>query len=199
MALAKQFSNKLEGLWKRRTAELRALVIPRGVGQPQKFSRRVRDRLINKLLEDATGVLLQREGRSEFRAVASHRRLWQIKGHGLLKRGASLLGWAEAKLNGPIVYCFWRKKRCLYVGKGETWRRLTSYQKSAYLLQATCIEVFLVRNKSQLAKAECLATHLFEPRDKKVKPARAKWGKACPICRKHDSIRSELKTLFKMK
>ena len=26
---------------------------------------------------------------------------------------------AEAKLNGPIVYCFWRKKRCRYVGKGK--------------------------------------------------------------------------------
>lgn len=199
MGLSKQFSNKLEGLWRRRTAELRALVIPRGVGQPPKFSRQVRDRLIIQLLEDATRLLLQREGRSKFREVASPRRLRQIKGHGLLKRGGNLLKWAEKELKGPIVYCFWKGGKCLYVGKGETWRRLKSYEKSAYLLQATCIKVFLVKSKSQLGKAECLATHLFRPRDEKVKPAKAKWGKACPICQKHDSIRSELNTLFKMK
>src|SRR5688572_1459602 len=101
MALTKQFSKKLDGLWKRRTAELRALVIPRGAGQPTTFSRQVRDRLISKLLEDATRLLLQREGGPEFRAVASHRRLRQIKGHGLLKRGGNLLEWA-ARLKGPI-------------------------------------------------------------------------------------------------
>ena len=199
MALAKQFSNKLEALWKRRTAELRALVIPRGVGHPPKFSRQVRDRLINHLLEDATALLLHREGRSEFRVVAPHRRLRQIKGHGLAKRAGNLLTWAEAKLDGPIIYCFWKGKKCLYVGRGATWRRLKSYEKSAYLLQANCVEVFLVKNKSQLGKAECLATHLFEPRDEKMKPAKAKWGKACPICHKHDLIRAELKTLFKIK
>ena len=199
MALAKHFSNELESLWKRRTAELRSLVIPRGAGQPTKFSRQLRDRLINRLLDDATKILLSREGRSEFHAVAPRRRLWQIKGHGLLKRGGNLLDWAEAKLKGPIVYVFWKGKRCLYVGKGETWKRLRSYEKSAYIVQSTCIEVFLVPSKSQLGKAECLATHLFEPRDKKVKPAKAKWGKECPICQKHDVIRDELNTLFKMK
>jgi hypothetical protein len=199
MSLAKHFSNKLEDLWKRRTAELRALVIPRGVGQPPKFSRQVRQRYINHLLDDASKILLKRDGWSEFRKIAPHRRLWQIKGHGLLNRGSNLLKWAETKLPGPIVYTFWRGRKCLYVGKGGTWKRLHSYEKSAYLLQANCIEVFLVTNKSQLGKAECLATHLFQPRDEKVKPAKEKWGKACPICRKHDAIRDELNSLFKMK
>jgi hypothetical protein len=189
----------LESLWKRRTAELKSLVIPRGAGQPPRFTRHLRDRLINQLLADATQILLSREGRSEFRTVAPHRRLWQIRGHGLLNRGRNLLDWAGAKLKGPIVYVFWRGRRCLYVGKGTTWKRLRSYERSAYLVQASCIEVFLVSNKSQLGKAECLATHLFKPRDERVKPAKAKWGKACPICRKHDTIRDELNTLFKMK
>jgi hypothetical protein len=84
------------------------------------------------------------------------------------------------------------------VGKGKSWRRLRSYDRSAYL-HAQCIEVFEITSKSQLGKAECLATHLFEPRDQKVKPAKVKWGKACPICRKHDDVRDKLKTLFKMK
>lgn len=199
MSLAKQFSNKLEDLWWRRTAELRALVIPRGAGQPPKFSRQVRERLINHLLDDATKILVKREAGSEFRDIAPHRRLWQIKGHGLLNRGRNLLAWAESKLHGPIIYTFWRGQKCLYVGKGKTWKRLRNYDKSAYLISATSIEVFLVTNQSQLGKAECLATHLFKPRDEKVKPSKEKWGKECPVCRKHDAIRDELKTLFKMK
>ncbi|HUT58966.1 MAG TPA: hypothetical protein VNA25_14050 [Phycisphaerae bacterium] len=85
------------------------------------------------------------------------------------------------------------------MGKGLTWRRLRRYDKSAYLKDATRLEVFLIKGKSQLAKAECLATHMFRPRDNRMKPAKAKWGKACPICKKHDLIRRELATLFRMK
>lgn len=199
MSLEKQFHNKLEGLWKRRTGKLRALVIPRNVGQPQIFTKRVRDKQISGLLKDSTRLLLNREGVREFRKVAPHRRLWQIKGHGLVSRGRNLVRWAESKLTGPIIYSFWRGTKCLYVGKGLTWKRLRSYDKSAYLQSANCIKVFLVTNKSQLGKAECLATHLFEPRDQKVKPAKEKWGKECPICRKHDAFRDELNSLFKMK
>jgi len=154
--------------------------------------------MINRLLDQATVLLIRRKGHSEFREIAPERRLRQIKGGGVAKRAEDMLNWA-LRLSGPIIYCFWKGNRCLYVGKGATWKRLKNYEKSAYLLQATCIEVFLVKSKSQLGKAECLATHLFEPRDKKIKPARSKWGKACPICQKHDAIRGELKALFKMK
>ena len=198
MSLAKHFARKLDELWKRRTATLRATVIPRGVGQPAKFTRQVRERLINDLLDDATHLLLKRHGRAEFKRVIVRRQLKQLKGHGLLNRADNLLNWAESHLAGPIVYSFWRGNKCLYVGKGKNWRRLRSYGRSAYL-HAQCIEVFQVASKSQLGKAECLATHLFEPRDKKVKPAKVKWGKSCPICKKHDEVRMSLKALFKMK
>ena len=198
MALAKQFARKLDNLWRRRTASLRATVIPRGVGQPPKFTRQVRESLINDLLDDATNLLLKKHGRAEFKKVVLRRKLKQMKGLGLLKRARNLLNWAESRIDGPIVYAFWRGNRCLYVGKGESWKRLRSYDHSAYL-NAQCIEVFQVTSRSQLGKAECLATHLFNPRDKKVKPAKVKWGKACPICRRHDDVRDKLKTLFKMK
>jgi hypothetical protein len=112
---------------------------------------------------------------------------------------AGLVEWAEAKLDGPIIYVFWRGKCCLYVGKGITSRRLRNYRKSAYLLQATRVEVFEITHRSQLACAECLATHLFRPRDNRVKAAKVKWGKSCPICKQHDAVRSELRDLFRMR
>src|SRR5438445_1910910 len=158
MALEKQFSRKLDQLWQRRTAGLRSLVISQGSGKLPQFTRKVRERLMGGLLDDATALLLKREGRSEFKKLIEHRHLRQIRGHGLLERGDNLTEWAARKLRGPIVYAFWRGRKCLYVGKGRNWKRLRAYSKSHYLYQAGSIEVFRVRGRSQLAKAECLAT-----------------------------------------
>jgi hypothetical protein len=198
MSASKQFSRKLDDLWRRRTAGLRSQIIPKGVGKPPSFSKPVRQKFVNELLTDASDILIGREARPELNKITKTRRLKHIKGRGLAKRAQNMLAWAES-LDGPIVYVFWKNDRCLYVGKGGSWRRLKNYEKSAYLLQATCIEVFCVTTKSQVPKAECLATHLFDPRDKKMKPAKVKWGKACPICRKHDHIRGQVQNLFRLK
>lgn len=199
--LRKRFAKKLDDLWRRRTAELRALVIPQGPGASPQFSKTVRQKHTDELLSMATDLLLGREGKKEFRRTYSERRLRQIGGGSLEKRALRLSDWAKSQAFGPIVYAFWKGKKCLYVGKGDSWKRLAGYAKgkSAYLLQATCVEVFCVKGKSHLPKAECLATHLFEPQDQKVKPANKKWGKKCPICRKRDHIRDDLQALFKMK
>lgn len=117
MALAKQFANTLDELWRRRTSRLRGFVIPRGVGQPRKFSRTVRDRIINRLLDQATVLLIRREGRSDFREVAPERRLRQIKGGGVAKRAQGMLDWAQVNLHGPIIYSFWRGKGVSTWGK----------------------------------------------------------------------------------
>jgi hypothetical protein len=199
MSEAKQFSRKLEELWNRRTTTLRSHVIPRGRGKALGFTKAVRTRLIGDLLDVASRILIRREARSEFDVVKRGRRLRRIKGRGLLARGNETISWAESALRGPIVYSFWRGSRCLYVGKGNSWTRLKAYAKSAYLKEADSIEVHLIKGKSQLGKAECLATHLFNPRDNKVRAARIKWGKACPVCRKHDMIRRELLGLFKLR
>jgi len=147
----------------------------------------------------ASQILVRRVAKRAFRDIADRRQLHFVKGRGLLARGADLLEWAGRKLDGPIVYVFWRGKRCLYVGKGNSPRRLRNYQKSAYVIQATCVEVFEISSRSHLARAECLATHLFMPRDNKVKAAKVKWGKACPVCKQHDGIHRTLRDLFRMR
>ncbi len=199
MSLENQFSKKLDDLWKRRTASLRALVVRKGSGQLLQFTRGRRDRLIDQAQGIATRVLLKREGHKEFKRVVHRRQLRQIIGRGTNDRGERFVSWVREKVRGPIVYAFWRNRKCLYVGKGGSWRRLRGYAKSVYIREASCVEIFQITGKSQLAKAECLATHLYTPRDNKVKAAEVRWGKACPICKKHDRIRSELKAIFKMK
>ena len=199
MSLSKQFNRTLDELWHRRTAELRALAVPRGQGQPLAFSKKIRQRRTDRLLDVATRLLLKREGIRAFKNIVAERRLRFVKGYGLDDRFHHLLDWAKKECAGPIVYAFWRGRKCLYVGKGASWRRLHRYDKSAYLLEATCLEVFCIQGKSHLPQAECLATHLFKPRDQKIKPAKAKWGKKCPVCKKHDQIRMQLKALFRLK
>ncbi len=199
MSAAKQFSNKLDRLWQRRTASLRSHVIPRGVGKPPTFSKPVRQKFVNELLDNASDILINRDARSELSKITKSHHLKHIQGHGLASRAENMLEWAKSALSGPIVYGFWKGRRCLYIGKGGSWRRLKSYEKSAYLLQATRIKAFCITTKSQVPKAECLATHLFDPRDKKMKPAKVKWGKKCPICRKHDGVRHQIQNLFRLK
>jgi len=197
MALHTQFRRKLDRLWQRRTAELRSLIKPKP-GMPLAFTRAVRNRMLGELLDVASVLLVKKVARKAFRDIAAMRKLHRIKGRGLVERGNDVVAFAK-RLRGPIVYSFWRGRRCLYVGKGKQASRLAGHQKSAYVTQADSIKVFLIPTKSHLPKAECLATHLFEPRDLKVKPARVRWGRKCPVCRRHDEIRKLLRALFPMR
>jgi len=81
-------------------------VTPQGVGHPKVFTKQVREKYINELLETASAILLKRNGHKEFAKTVDSRHLKHIAGHGLIARGDDLLAWAEAKLHGPIVYVF---------------------------------------------------------------------------------------------
>ncbi len=193
MAFKKQFKVKLDELWSRRIAPiLKLMKIP---GSRKSLSKPFREKRIQELLEIATRIL-RSKARREIRRFVKRRSQRRIRGYGIQRRADRILRWAEERIRGPIVYGFWRGKRCLYVGKGLKWKRLRSYDKSIYLLQADTLEVFEVAGRAALPKVECLCVHLYDPRDNRAKPGRAKWGKSCPICVAHDAIRSELRRLF---
>lgn len=164
---------------------------------PLAFTSKRRDRLIKSLLEIATRILLRRLGPREFAKTHVGRRLYRLKGRGRRARGESLVKLAKS-LTGPVVYAFWKGKHCLYVGKGLKGTRLIAHRKS-YGREADCVEVWSVRSRSYLPKAECLATHLFEPKDEAMRPEHRAWGKRCPVCVRHDRIRRELRGLFTMR
>lgn len=122
-----------------------------------------------------------------------------IAGYGIKNRFDHLHSWAQQRFDEPIIYSFWKGKRCLYVGKGKSYRRLNAYKHSHYLMAANCIEVWPVMSENKLPSSECLAVHLFKPSDNENKPAKVKWGKRCPICRRHDNVKEELDSLLRLK
>jgi hypothetical protein len=198
LALKTQFERVLDEAIERRTNQLRRLVISPDQGAPKQYTKSVRDRLKKRILSAASAVLVSEHAERELAKTFVRRRLRFIKGFGVSDRFDRLYGWARRKLNGPIVYAFWRGKRCLYVGKGKTRRRLKHYERSVYLWHATALEVWEIRTRNQLPRAECLAIHLFRPSDnKQKKAAKVKWGKVCPICKRHDQIASETASLLR--
>jgi hypothetical protein len=165
-----------------------------------KYTKRIRDKMKKKLLLAASAVLIHEYANKEFVKAVEAKHLRFIKGFGIQDRFDRIYRWARRVSNGPIVYAFWRGKKCLYVGKGKSYRRLKHYEKSIYLIHADCVEVWEVGSKARLPRAECLAIHLFSPRDnKQKKAAKVKWGKNCPICKRHDEAASEIAALLKLK
>jgi ribosomal protein L33 len=70
----------------------------------------------------------------------------------------------------------------------------------AYELTGTpSMRVWQVRSRTKLPSAECLAVHLFNPTKNTNKPAKVKWGRKCPICRRHDELKGDLDSLLRLK
>jgi hypothetical protein len=199
LALKTKFLRVLDDAVERRTEQLRRLVVSPNQGAPKKYIRTIRDRLKKRILLAASTVLVNEHSENEIARTVVRRRLRFIKGFGLANRFERLYMWAARKLDGPIVYAFWRGKKCLYVGKGKSYRRLKHYDKSVYLWHANALEVWQIKSKSRLPRAECLAIHLFKPRDnKQKKAAKVKWGEVCPICKRHDEIASATSSLLRL-
>jgi hypothetical protein len=197
MAVLKQFDRKLADLWHHRIANVESLVRKR-VGKPKSFTVKRRDKGIKDLEALADKILTKQGAKKELAKITSYTRRHHIRGHGVLKRGGNMLSWA-GNLPGIIVYSFWRGNRCLYVGKGGKWTRLKGYEKSVYVKEATVVKVRGITSKSFTGRAECLSKHLYKPRDNKIEPAKGKWSKACPVCKAKKQLRTNLRTLFKMK
>jgi hypothetical protein len=200
MAYANEFLDLLDQVIRRRTEAIRRLVISeQGQGAPKQFNKSIRNKLRTKLLDSASKILVREKAHRAFNKLVVRKKLRHITGYGIDGRFDHIYEWARGKFRGPIVYVFWNGKKCLYVGKGQSYKRLKHYKKSYYLKAAESLEVWLITTKSRLASAECLAIHLFDPQDNEKKAAKVKWGKKCPVCKRHDKLKDELDSLLSLK
>ncbi|MGC9261430.1 MAG: hypothetical protein ACP5I8_15300, partial [Phycisphaerae bacterium] len=65
--------------------------------------------------------------------------------------------------------------------------------------RADQVTVRVLRRRSDLAKAECLATHLFNPSGNGIGPAKQKYGKKCPVCWAKNEIKRDIEALFRLR
>jgi hypothetical protein len=198
VALVKQFDRQLLELWDRRSVYIKSLVRTHH-GRQKSFTRRLRDNRILELAEVADAILTRRIAKKELAKVTIRTMRKHILGHGIESRYRRLSMWVDEEIDGPHIYSFWRGNRCLYVGKGGTGVRLKSYAKSIYLKEASLVKVWRIAGTSNLGKAECLARHLFAPRDNKIDPAIRPWSKSCPVCEAKWEVWYELRSLFRLK
>jgi hypothetical protein len=151
------------------------------------------------MLLSAVQILTRKRAKKDFENLVVRRKLRFIKGWGIVDRFDRMYSWAEMGLRGPIVYAFWRGSKCLYVGKGKSYKRLRDYKKSFYVYKATQLEAWQIKNKKSLPSAECLAQHLFLPHYNEYKAATKKWTSKCPICRRRHNLRTALNSLLALK
>jgi hypothetical protein len=198
MALRKTFERKLSTLLHRRTERLVGLIKPKR-GPRKDFTKRHREEGIAELQKLAEQILRKEVVPGRLKAITAGARRTMLGGRGLEERFKRMCAWAEQHLHGPIIYSFWRGKRCLYVGKGGSWRRLRAYRRDILLQQATSLRVRMVAGKSHVAMAECMSIHMHDPKHNINQSSKPKYSKRCPICKTNREIRDELRALFRMK
>jgi hypothetical protein len=117
LALTTKFLRALDKTLERRTDQLRRLIVPSNQGAPMKYTKKIRDKMKKKLLLAASAVLVHEHADKEFAKAAGDKHLRFITGFGIQDRFDRIYRWARRVSDGPIIYAFWRGKKCLYVGK----------------------------------------------------------------------------------
>jgi hypothetical protein len=169
----------------------------RKVSQHQDWTREYREECVQRLWVIAEKMLLAK-AEEEFDRYVYGRRLKRIRGP-KQERGEQLYGWARDNFPiGPILYIFWKKDKCIYVGTGENNYRIRDYKKSKYMdrSEADSLEIYSIHGKSNRARVECLACHIYNPKDNLNSPSKPKYSKACYICHKKKIIHSRLHELL---
>lgn len=202
MALKNEFRRKLNALWRRRTdAVLRSLRLVSS-GRPQ--SKAITHDDIAELQALAERLLVRNGARQALRGLIPkdcecRRRPHQNR---ITRRESkqALVDWAQKTVRHPAIYSFWENGRCLYVGRAENFaRRLRNYvqYKSPYLRAGRRINVWCIRGRRRLSKAECIAISLFQPPqfNNRNKASHRKYDRRCKICRVRQHIREFLSVL----
>ena len=85
-------------------------------GPRKDFTKRHREDGIAELQNLAEQILRKDVVPGRLKAITAGTRRTMLGGRGIEERFKRMCVWAEQNLHGPIIYSFWRGKRCLYVG-----------------------------------------------------------------------------------
>jgi hypothetical protein len=169
----------------------------KNISQNRHWTREYREERIKRLWDIAEKILLVK-AKAELKEYTYSRKLKNFRGP-KQDRGERLYSWAKDNFpRGPILYMFWKKDKCIYVGTGDSNYRIRDYKKSKYMdrSEADSLEIYSIRGNSNKSRVECLACHIHEPKDNQNSPSKTKYSKTCYICQKKKAIHSRLHALL---
>lgn len=198
-----EFDAQLHKLFSDRTHWLRTQVRKPKPGKAPGFNKKKVEASISKLQVLATKCLLHSHAVDGLRNLYDTKKQWHVKGKGWgsEKKRITFMDWFEKTIPYKnCVYVFWAKRQCRYVGRTLNGKgRPQSHFHKDWFAGITRIDIYAAKVSRQISKLECLATHRFCPTKSKIKPSAAKWHAKCPICETHRAIRSEIKSIFRLK
>lgn len=200
MSYAKQFKKTLNGLFERRTGWLRREIHNFKPGPPLKWDKGRLYKTIEELQEIARNALAEKLAKKEFKQRPCYRK--KISGWGDDEKKRNFEKWYDKKVaDEKCVYVFVGKTGdCLWVGRTKDGKkRPASHLEKSWAKDTKQINIYPVKNKTDLHKLECLAWHRFRPKKNKNKPAREKNAKKCPMCGILRIINTEIKSIFRFK
>lgn len=203
MSNISKFNETLDKLFRESTHWIRDAVKKTSPGRPPKFTSLKVEKGIKELQEIALSILVHKVSKKEFDKIVLQKKRWHTKnkGWGRKKKIKSFDEWFSKKISYEnYIYIFWSRKKCKYVGRsiaGGT--RPQSHFEKYWFNGVTKINIYSTSQRRQIPKLECLAIHKFNPSENNNLPSFSKHDKPCPICKNNELIKSELKSLFKLR
>lgn len=201
---AVEFDRHLNKLFLKRTHWIRNTVRSSMRGRPPILNRRRISKTIKHLQDLASECLVKDHASSEFNSLVKEKRWWRVttsKGWGRDAKKKNFNQWFDKNIFFPnCVYIFWSKSTCLYVGRTLRGKgRPQSHFNMHWFSKTTRINIFSTSSASEVPKLECLAIHRFSPVHNKRRAANKMWAKKCPVCKVHEMIDDELRSIFYLK
>ena len=203
MLLEREFLRDLYEMFDRRIEGLKSIMnIPQSRRIRKKISRNYVESKVDNLCYYVSAKFSKSYFKSEFFSQTKKEKKYFIEGRGVKEKKLLFKNWInETFPKSPLlIYLFFGKDRCLYVGKtGRGGRRPLSHFDKHWIHQAKSIVIYEIRSISHLPKLECLASHYYQPQEFQKFPSLHKWTKACPICEKYAHIQKEIRKIFRLK
>jgi len=199
----RQFDEVLQSLFEARTHDLRSEIWT-ARGPAPKFTKRKIRNAINQLLNLAEEALLRSKQSKEIIGNYDYKKQWHPKrgkGYGRSAKKQNFQQWYERHITTQnCVYVFWSPSSCLYVGRTLNGKgRPTGHFEKHWFGNATRVDVYGFDRKRNVPRFECMFTHWREPSYSKIKPASKKYYSRCPICDVQRHVKTEIKSLFRLR
>ena len=202
MKYAKEFVKELDELYHRRTNWLRSVLKIKKPGPPPTISRKIVDKGINKLKDLASNAFSYKLMKKEFDQHVKGKKWCLVKGRGVEEKKRQFKKWYSQKVGDPknCIYSFWGKdQECLRFGRTIAGKgRPSGHFDKYWFPKVRRVTIWPIKNKREVPKLECLAIHAYQPPFNKIKAAKKKWTKKCPLCAILKDI-EELRQIFRLR